>query len=262
MVLQKARPVFIFVNVMENRQLQISNVRNVLIRLEETIIFALIERAQYLHNPAIYKRGSFGDVLEGESLTGFLLLETERSHAKVRRYESPDEQPFFANLPAPILPPLRLDNSPIRPNDININETVRRIYENDIIRVICRDGDDNEYGSSAVCDVACLQAISKRIYYGKFVAESKFLEGQPDLLEAIDRGDSEAVMRAITDEEVEAAVLSRVAAKAGTYTRELAETAVSTTVAPETIVDIYRRIIIPLNKEVQVRYLLEACRKA
>ena len=232
-----------------------------LIRLEETIIFALIERSQFLHNPPIYQNGLFGEQLEGESLTGFLLLETERSHAKVRRYNSPDEHPFFDNLPGPILPPLRLDNSPIKPNTININSTIRRIYENDMVPSICRTGDDNEYGSAAVCDVSCLQSISKRIHYGKFVAESKLREGKPELLDAVRQADADAVMSAITDSLVEDKVLQRVAAKAGTYTHELSETDISTTVAPEIIVEIYRKWIIPLNKEVQVKYLLETAAK-
>jgi hypothetical protein len=32
-------------------------------------------------------------------------------------------------------------------------------------------GDDGNYGSSAVCDTECLQALSKRIHFGKFIAE-------------------------------------------------------------------------------------------
>lgn len=35
-------------------------------------------------------------------------------------------------------------------------------------------GDDSNYGSAGVLDVLCLQALSKRIHYGKFVAEAKF----------------------------------------------------------------------------------------
>lgn len=39
---------------------------------------------------------------------------------------------------------------------------------------ITADADDQNYGSSATLDVAALQALSKRIHYGKFVAEAKF----------------------------------------------------------------------------------------
>lgn len=35
-------------------------------------------------------------------------------------------------------------------------------------------GDDGNYGSSAMYDVFCLQALSRRIHFGKFVAEAKF----------------------------------------------------------------------------------------
>jgi hypothetical protein len=58
-----------------SEQLQIEQVRNELIRLEETIIFALIERAQFMRNAVIYDPGRFGSVLEGESLVGFMLLD-------------------------------------------------------------------------------------------------------------------------------------------------------------------------------------------
>jgi chorismate mutase len=239
-----------------SKQLHIDHVRNVLIRLEETIIFALIERAQFLQNNAIYDPGRFGSVLEGESLVGFMLLETERSHAKVRRYTSPDEHSFFDNLPAPILPSIHSDDNPIAPNSININATIRKVYETEIIPHICRAGDDNEYGSAAVCDTTCLQSISKRIHYGKFVAESKFREAGSSLLKAISDSDMNGIMEAITNDKVEKSVLKRVSSKAHTYTHELASATTPVT-DPEIIVDIYRKWIIPLNKQVQVEYLLQ-----
>jgi chorismate mutase len=239
-----------------NNQLQIEQVRNVLIRLEETIIFALIERAQFECDPVIYDPGRFGDVLEGESLVGFMLLETERSHAKVRRYSSPDEHPFFDNLPEPILPSLQFEESPLRHNSININAEIRRIYEQEIVPHVCRAGDDKQYGSAAVCDVACLQSLSKRIHYGKFVAESKLRRGGAELMAAVAARDAAGIMEAITDEAVEEAVLKRVETKARRYTGELAEASKVPTVDYNQVVDIYRRWIIPLNKQVQVEYLL------
>lgn len=240
-----------------SEQHQLDYVRNVLVRLEETILFALIERTQFLRNAVIYIPEKFGTELEGESLVGFMLLECERSHAKVRRYTSPDEHPFFTDLPSPLLPPLHQDHTPIVPNDININATIRKIYEQNIIPQICRDGDDDQYGSSAVCDVACLQALSKRIHYGKFIAESKFRESRDRLATIIDAGDKKALMHAITDTEVETAVLHRVGTKARAYTRELIEIAICPTIATASIIDIYRHWIIPLNKQVQVEYLLQ-----
>ncbi len=240
------------------QQLQIQHVRQALIRQEETILFALIERAQFHRNPPVYQPGFFGDCLEGESLCGFLLLECERSHAKVRRYTSPDEHPFFQNLPDPLLPALGYKHSPLIPNTININPQIRTLYETTILDRITPPGDDEQYGSSAVCDVACLQALSKRIHYGTFVAESKFRTGSPALQEALSpqNPDSGTIMAAITDTAVEQDVLDRVRQKAARYTRELSQIPGQPVPAPETIMQIYRDIIIPLNKEVQVTYLM------
>lgn len=239
-----------------SEQLQISNVRNVLIRLEETIIFALIERAQFLRNAPVYSPGYFGNALDGESLCGFLLRECERTHAKVRRYTSPDEHPFFQDLPDPILPPLGFSQNPLIPNTININSAIRERYEKTLIPWICAPGDDRQYGSTGVCDVTCLQALSKRIHYGKFVAESKFRTPTPALREALDKHDGVLLSEAITDDLVEQQVLERVRAKAETYTAELNRTASSPTVTADIIADIYRQWIIPMNKDVQVQYLL------
>jgi hypothetical protein len=42
--------------------LSLDSIRDTLIRQEETIIFALIERSQFRHNEICYKRGGFGDL--------------------------------------------------------------------------------------------------------------------------------------------------------------------------------------------------------
>lgn len=42
--------------------LSLESIRSTLIRQEETIIFALIERAQFRQNAVVYKKGGFGDL--------------------------------------------------------------------------------------------------------------------------------------------------------------------------------------------------------
>ena len=41
-----------------------------------------------------------------------------------------------------------------------------------IVPAIAEKGDDEQYGSSVITDIAVLQALSKRVHFGKFVAES------------------------------------------------------------------------------------------
>lgn len=242
-----------------NEQLLLENIRGVLARIEETILFALLERAQFRHNAIIYDTDTqqIATPLDGQSLVGYFLHETEKVHAKLRRYTSPDEHPFFHDLPRPILPELRYDENPLVDNDVNINDRIRVIYEQKIVPRVCREGDDQQYGSSALCDIACLQALSRRIHYGKFVAESKYRAGPDRLLHAIDAQDNDALMNLITDEDIEERVLQRVRRKAETYCRDFDNPDGAHPLAPDTAVEIYRRLIIPLNKRVQVEYLLQ-----
>lgn len=63
--------------------LSLDRIRSVLVRLEDTIIFNLIERAQFAHNPLIYQRNGFKELQElgfqGSWLEWFL-KETEIFH--------------------------------------------------------------------------------------------------------------------------------------------------------------------------------------
>jgi chorismate mutase len=63
--------------------LSLDRIRSILNRLEDTIIFSLIERAQFAHNPKIYERGVFKE-LKALQFTGswleWFLKETEAFH--------------------------------------------------------------------------------------------------------------------------------------------------------------------------------------
>ncbi len=243
--------------VESNRQLLLSSIRDVLIRLEDTIIFALIERAQFSRNAFIYRRGALEQAIGGRSLLDYLLFETEAIHARLRRYTSPDEEPFSDNLPAPILPPLSFPENPLALNRVNLNPAIRAAYEAEIVPLLCPPGDDAQYGSSALCDVACLQALSKRIHYGRFVAESKYREAPEQFARLVGAGDTAALLAAITDAAVEARVLERVEGKARAYGVETGSASGKAKIDAGRVVEVYSRWIIPLTKEVQVQYLRE-----
>lgn len=72
--------------------LSLDNIRSVLIRLEETIVFQLIERAQFARNAKCYLPDGFPELKEKEgwnsSWLAWFLKETESVHAKVRRFEA------------------------------------------------------------------------------------------------------------------------------------------------------------------------------
>ena len=118
------------------------------------------------------------------------------------------------------------------------------------------------YGSASVRDVECLQSLSRRIHFGKFVAEVKFQSETDKIAELIKKRDAKGLDEAITNEAVERQVLQRLATKARTYGRdpsagaEALKSKEADKVDVDAVVAIYRDIVIPLTKEVEVEYLL------
>ncbi len=87
--------------------------------------------------------------------------------------------------------------------EINLNKQIMDLYLQELMPGITEPGDDNNYGSAAMQDVLCLQALSKRIHYGKFVAEAKY-RAHPEQYEQLIRSrDHDAIMSTLTNEDVE-----------------------------------------------------------
>ena len=248
----------------------LDSIRSTLVRQEETIIFALIERAQYRRNRAIYdpKALDGGASLNANgvpvSFLEYMLLETEKLHSKVRRYTSPEEHAFYPSaLPAPMLPELDYPTLLVSEKGaVDVNSEVMRWYVGKIIDRLCMPGDDEQHGSSVLCDIAALQALSRRVHYGKFVAESKFLGDPAVYTKLVAQGDVAAILELLTNVEVERRVLRRAFVKASTYGQDITGTTEGYKVEPMLIADIYRDMIIPLTKDVEVRYLFRRCGRA
>lgn len=80
--------------------LTLQNIRNALIRQEDTIIFSFLERAQFARNAPVYSADAIALPCpscpsSSVSLLEWTLRETEQTHGKIRRYTSPDEHAFF-----------------------------------------------------------------------------------------------------------------------------------------------------------------------
>ncbi|KAL3803003.1 hypothetical protein HJC23_011626 [Cyclotella cryptica] len=307
-------------NITTRDVLSLSSIRSSLIRQEETIIFALIERAQFRRNEVVYEVGgvpglgwpqgarlvSDGEGGGGElSFLDFMLIGTEVLHSAVRRYESPEEHAFFphriptrTNSLSKLDYPELLSNSDAL-NSLNWNPILYEKYLNLVVPAIATKGDDEQYGSTVLADIAALQALSKRIHFGKFVAESKYRSDPEGFQRLVDAGDADGVMRLLTNEEVEEQVLTRARLKAATYGREpmltalpkvkggdedsataiIASAAAMAVVAaceavqnqkehdtklkgkvdPAIIESIYRQLIIPMTKDIEVAYLFLRC---
>ncbi|KAJ6559152.1 chorismate mutase [Mycena vulgaris] len=257
--------------------LSLDRIRGVLTRLEDTIIFSLIERAQFAQNTRIYQRGAFPELtavgFQGSWLEWFL-KEIETFHgmdlhpcpvlilfnvgpSKRKRDGTLDEYPFSADLPDPVLPPLKFPEI-LFPNSVNANPSILSFYIRTIVPRITRRAtvalaaskrangitgddefeDDGNYGSAATIDVEVLQSISKRVHYGqcnisqrnilteyvagKFVSESKFQENPAAFIPHIQERNRPALEALITKPEVERKLLQRLQKKAATYAQDFA----------------------------------------
>lgn len=228
----------------------------------------LIERVQFPFNHTIYTPGAISIPDSDLSFMDWYLREQERIQSRIRRFESPDEYPFFPSaLEPPILPPV--DYPPIlHPNDVTVNDKIKAFYTDRFLPAVCPDfggrGDRGasaeNYGSTATCDIACLQAMSRRIHFGKFVAESKFRHEEEKYSEMIRRGDREAIGDAIVNKAVEKQVLARLRGKAEGYGRDpvaMNDTESLPKINVDAVVAMYEDFVIPLTKEVEVEYLMQ-----
>ncbi|KAI0098106.1 chorismate mutase [Hypoxylon sp. NC0597] len=250
-----------------SKALDLSNIRYQLIRLEDTITFHLIERVQFPLNKTIYIPGAIEIGQDNKlSFMDWYLKEQEKLQSLIRRYEAPDEYPFFPEaLQKPILKPLDYPKI-LHPNTVNVNEKIKKFYIEQFLPAVCPDfgrpdrGESEEnYGSSATCDIACLQALSRRIHFGKFVAESKFQSDPEKYTKMIKAGDRDGIGESITNAAVEKQVLARLGLKARTYGTDPStnDSENAGKINVEAVVSMYRDFVIPITKEVEVEYLMQ-----
>ncbi|KAL2544668.1 Chorismate mutase 2 [Forsythia ovata] len=238
--------------------LNLDSLRKSLVREEDTIIFSLIERAKYPVNSPLYdERPGFSG-----SLFEFFVKESEAVQAKAGRYLSVKENAFFPdNLPPSLLPPCG-SQQVLNPRgaSININEKILNMYYKNLLPLITSDGDDGNYAITADRDLDFLQALSRRIHLGKFVAEIKFRESPQDYTRAILAQDKDSLMKLLTFESVEEMIKKRVEKKAMVFGQDVDlnenDNVGNYKVNPSVVSRLYGEWVIPLTKFVEVEYLL------
>jgi len=278
--------------------LDLNNIRSSLVRMEDSIIFSLIERSQYKINKAVYEPdckqlGAFRlhqlkSAGSNGSLGDWFIYNTECLHSQVQRYQHPTEYSFFGPLPEPSLgsafdaeadnrdcaekPAKRPKTSktdilaPVPPDAV-INKRLLEIYRTKIVPALCQEGDCGNHGSVAVQDVQVLQTMATRIYYGLFVAESKFRSETEKATKLIKAKDRDGLMEFITKKDVEERNIQRVILKSRTFSQNIQaaeagqlspalSTATTYKLDAEYIGTIFRDFLMPLTKDVEVDYLL------
>jgi chorismate mutase len=239
--------------------LDLQNIRDVLVRMEDTIIFNFIERSQFYACPSVYQSSKFPIEDFEHSLLDHTILNLEKLQSQLRRFEAPDEVPFFPDdILKPVLPPINYPKILASYSDeVNINDTIKEVYVNNMVPLIStREGDQPEnLGSCVFCDIDNLQALSRRIHFGKFVAEAKFQNEKEKYVKLILAKDVVGIDEAITNSAVEAKILERLIEKGKAYGTD-PTLKQENKITPEYLAKIYKEYVIPLTKKVEVDYLL------
>uniref|UniRef100_A0ACD5ZY66 Uncharacterized protein n=1 Tax=Avena sativa TaxID=4498 RepID=A0ACD5ZY66_AVESA len=253
--------------------LGLDTVREFLTREEDTIVFSLIERAKHpLNLPAYEDHACFGPSSgrrRNDSFAELFVRESEEIQAKAGRYQSQEEIPFFhSRVPFTLAPPYNFttDLYPAAAS-INVNDAIWGFYFNELLPLLAKNGDDGNYAVTAASDLACLQALSRRINYGRYVAEVKFRGDQQRYTALISSKDKDALMTLLTSEAQEDVVKRRVEKKAMVFGQDVTldgptETGDKNTsqssfkVAPSVVYKLYDQWVIPLTKKVEIEYLL------
>ncbi|AAS51594.1 ADL326Wp [Eremothecium gossypii ATCC 10895] len=242
--------------------LNLDHIRHELVRMEDTIIFNFIERSYFPTCPVVYHANH--ERLPLPDFDGSFLdwahMHMEMTQSQLRRFEAPDQVPFYpGSILPPILPPVQYPKllAPYAPQ-INYNDRIKAIYLDSVVPLVSL-GEGTSWenlGSVTSCDIDCLQALSRRIHFGKFVAEAKFQLEPEKYTALIKNRDVDGIMDSITNKFVEDKILKRLQAKATVYGVDPLDRNCSKRVTPEYLAKIYKEYVIPITKEVEVEYLL------
>ncbi|KAJ8459213.1 hypothetical protein OPV22_032139 [Ensete ventricosum] len=252
----------------ESTALTLESVRKFLTREEDSIVFSLIERAKYPRNAPVYDPSYLGSATKFHnlSLVELFVRETEAVQAKAGRYQNPVEIPFFPkDTTLALVPPYNFPNElHAAAASVNVSNNIWRKYLDEWLPQITSQGDDGNYAPTAAADLVCLQALSRRIHYGRYVAEAKYRGAPQDYNTAIRAKDRDALMKLLTFKSQEDAVKTRVEEKAKVFGQDVTlgnrvDNSSDTTnykVDPVVVYGLYGDWVIPMTKMVEVEYLL------
>lgn len=242
--------------------LDLNIIRGELRRFETQIISALLNRGQYALNLEVYKIGKSGYARYPEmNLLQVMHFEDELSKARAGKFLQPEERPFFNNLPN-VERDFKKTPSVIDTKFLGINFTqeVLNNYLNFLPQICKSKISDGEFGSSAECDLASLNIISKRVHFGTFyVSESKFLSDEKTYRELALNNDREGILKFLTNSQVEDQIYQRILDKADYLQKDarLENPRHTHIIEPLIIANYFRDKIIPLTKQGEVEYLMK-----
>ncbi|KAL3650911.1 hypothetical protein CASFOL_007314 [Castilleja foliolosa] len=235
--------------------LNLTSLRDLLIRQEDTIVFCLIERSKYPLNRQLYVKDKRLNI----SLLDIFIYNSEAVQSQAGRYLSETENKFsekasWPPVSSPKCPPVLYHAGAC----INRNDQILDYYVNTLLPQIAANGDDDwNYVPTEATDLTCLQALSWRIHLGKFVAETKFNQAPKAYTALIKAQNKTGLSEKLTDTNIEDQIIKRVEEKARVFGQDVGtNTSKPFKVKPKIVSDMYLKMVIPRTKDVELGYLL------
>lgn len=232
--------------------MQISEIRELLRECENSIIFAIFERARWKRNHKAYEI----DTPTGQSIFTQMLEGTEALHTTLGRYSCPEEHPF-TEITEKEFPTknYQINNYLVKNHSsINHNQVILDNYFNLVLPKITEGEDEDEdenLGSAVTADINLLQALSRRIHLGKLVAQSKY-NSDPEWYSQ-PHTDTELFIK-LTNQRVEDDIVARLSKKLKNFTKDTSNDLLNIRFNTDTIAEIYQDFIMPTTKQVQISY--------
>jgi len=238
---------------MDPKEFLIRVIRPKLIAFEDPVIFNLLQRAQFKRNDRIYVPDEFEGMPNGQSFFDFIFNGTQELYAKAGKFDDQEEYPPLEELGKAAVT-REVPERFIPRAQLNLNQRIKDAYF-EFMAGICEEGDDREYGSSAVCDIRVLDDLSKRIHMGTQVAEAKFRAEPERYVELIRDRNVDGIVEALTNKNVELDIHQRVDFKTANFQMVRNEgERVRKYVEPSKMKELYERLIIPITIEVELAY--------
>jgi chorismate mutase len=250
--------------------MDLDNVVKRLESFEDTIIDALIRRAQYRVNKPIYTYMSRSKPWKRpKSLLEISLYEREKIEMRLGCFQAPEDIPFTRSLVRQAFSQAQAgfhsSFQQIRAcgaAKVNLNASILSAYQH-LLTGLCENGDDGKHLPTVDRDIAALKEISRRIHLGAFyVGECKFRSDPSSFSRLIIEKDRDGLMEKISRREVEKKIVCRVREKAETCRQRISDEtfgdrgAMFRNTIPGEVSLFFRDSIIPLTKDGEVAYLL------
>lgn len=231
-----------------------------LVQLEDPIIFSLLERAQFGVNEGMYKKGK--KIFKGHQNLSYFdayVLEHEKIDSEAGRYDFPEEVPFSTEITKPktALKKDRICGIAASPDcSIDLTKEIRKAHQ-EIVKKVCPNNDDREYGSTSQRDLFLLQAMSERIHYGSiYVAECKYMDDPEGYSKLVEIRSCDKIKEKLTRRTVELDILARVKRKVEDFQKGI-DLNIRKFISPEIIVNFYENTVFELTKKGEVEYIIQ-----